>query len=342
MSGNLNFENAGKATALIANGGEIKVSDGGMLALVAPGVSNSGVIRAPLGSISLLSASTFQLGANTGTILVKGGTVAGVVVTGTLDASGPLAGETGGSVQVVGSSTELAATSVIDASGEAGGGVVAIGTSLARAKGGPGTVSSISSNTVLINRGAQISADALAAGNGGRVVVLAITQTNFDGAITTRGGPLGGDGGFVEVSGGVLAFTGTVDATGPSSVGTFLLDPFDFVITTPVANALSAHMFEGRSGKLIIQADHDIEVDAAIDGRGGVPGTQLIFNAGNQVRLNADVFTNNAPVEIDAGAGCILASPETALCAGAFSITVKSQGSTGPQELMSCSLPQTR
>jgi hypothetical protein len=38
-------------------------------------------------------------------------------------------------------------------------------------------------------------------------------------------------------------------------------------------------------------------------GTSGVPGTQLIFNAGNQVRLNADVFTNNAPIEIDAGVG---------------------------------------
>ena len=394
MIGNLVFENAGNVSALIANRGEIKVSGGGILSLMAPGVSNSGVLRAPGGRIDLLSASTFSLdptvanfflptsplrstirsdlvvnagtirargglvwlegdvapnvggsirvggevrtksvGANTGTIVVVGNG-AGAVVTGTLDATGTQAGTTGGSLQVDGgTSTELAATSVVDVSGEAGGGTVAIGVTLARAKGGPGTASALTSNTVLVDQGAQISADALAAGNGGRISALASTATNMAGTITARGGNSSGNGGFVEVSGGTLSLTGFVDVSAPvGSLGTVLLDPFDFIVTPAIANALSAHLIAGRSGQLIIQADHDIEVDATVDGRGGVPGTQLVFVAANQVRLNADVFTNNALVEIDAGAGGVLASPGTALCASAFSITVKAESSTSPQE----------
>jgi filamentous hemagglutinin family protein len=370
MSGNLAFAVAGNANALMENQGEIKVSDGGMLGLIAPGVSNSGRLVAPSGSIALISTSTFNLGGpdlwnvmlplsstvrsdlvvNTGTIRARAGAVllegyvapnvsgsirvggevrtksvgaktgtvavigsgAGVVVVGTIDATGAQAGTTGGSVQVVGStSTELAAPSVVDVSGDVGGGVAAIGVTLARAKGGPGTASTLTSNTVLIDQGAQISADALVAGNGGRVAALSLAQTNFAGTITARGlgASPGGFGGFVEVSGGTgLSFTGQVDVTGPSGQGTLLLDPFDFIITKPIADALSAQLVAGRSGKLILQADHDIEVDAAIDGRGGVPGTQLIFDAGNQIRLNADVFTNNAPIEVNVGAGGVLAS----------------------------------
>ena len=392
LSRQLVFGNAGNTSGLIANRGEIKVSDGGLLGLIAPGVSNSGVLRAPSGSIALLSASTFYLdpnagldlwrptspltstirsdlvvntgtirarggfvllegwvapnvggsvrvggivrtesvGANTGTIVVLG-PGAGAVVTGKLDATGTQAGSTGGSVQVDGgTSTELAATSVVDVSGEAGGGTAAIGTTLARAMGGPGTPSTFTSNSALVDQGAQISADALAAGNGGRIVILASAATNMAGTITARGGNASGNGGFVEISGGTLGMTGTVDVSAPfGSLGTILLDPFDLVITKPVADALSAHLLAGTSGKLIIQADHDIEVDATIDARGGLGATQLIFNAGHQVRLNANIFTNDAPIEVDVGAGGVLASPGTALCAGTFSVSVKSESGLG-------------
>jgi hypothetical protein len=58
---------------------------------------------------------------------------------------------------------------------------------------------------VLVDQGAQISANALAAGNGGHVAVLANTATNMAGAITARGGNSSGNGGFVEVSGGTLS-----------------------------------------------------------------------------------------------------------------------------------------
>jgi hypothetical protein len=96
-----------------------------------------------------------------------------------------------------------------------------------------------------------------------------------------------------------------------------------------MADALSAQLSSGKTGKLTIQADHDIVVDAAIDGRGGVPGTQLLLNAGNQVRLNANVFTNNAPIGVDVGSGGILPVPGIVFCAGNSSITVRSAGIPG-------------
>jgi len=51
----------GAGTASIVNAGTITVADGGMVALVAPGVKNSGVITARIGTIELASATHFTL-----------------------------------------------------------------------------------------------------------------------------------------------------------------------------------------------------------------------------------------------------------------------------------------
>jgi filamentous hemagglutinin family protein len=296
-------------------------------------VVHTGVIRARGGSVQLTARAVdglvgpIQIGgvvrtktanAHVGQIVVNAVGV-GVVVEGTLDASGEKAGDLGGNVEVATSnSTELGATSLVDVSGEAGAGAVAIGTDLARALGGPSVTPQILSNTTSIDQGAQITADALAAGNGGRVVVLASSATTMAGSISARGGNSSGNGGFVEISGAMLSVAGQVDLSAPFGItGTILLDPYDFTIERSMADALSAQLSSGKIGKLTVQADHDIVVDAAIDGRGGRPGTQLMLNAGNQVRLNANVFTNNAPIEIVVGRGNIVTAPRTALCAGA-------------------------
>jgi hypothetical protein len=253
-------------------------------------------------------------------------------VEGTLDASGEKVGDLGGNIQVASSSsTELAATSLVDVSGEAGAGAVAvaIGTNLARALGGWVTPQ-ILSNTTTVDQGAEVMADALAAGNGGRVVILASSATTMAGSISARGGNPSGNGGLVEISGAMLGLSGPVDTGAPFGLpGSILLDPYDFRISRLMADALSAQLSSGTTGKLTIQADHDIVVDAAIDGRGGTPGTQLVLDAGNQVRLNANVFTNNAPIEVGVGHGGILPAPGTVLCAGTSSITVRSVGIAG-------------
>jgi filamentous hemagglutinin family protein len=52
---------SGAGTATIVNAGTITVAEGGMVALVAPGVRNSGTITARLGTIELASATHFTL-----------------------------------------------------------------------------------------------------------------------------------------------------------------------------------------------------------------------------------------------------------------------------------------
>ncbi len=61
MQGRLVFDQAGNANASVNNAGTITARDGGLVALVAPSVANSGVIRAKLGHIALSSGDKWTL-----------------------------------------------------------------------------------------------------------------------------------------------------------------------------------------------------------------------------------------------------------------------------------------
>ena len=193
MSENYNFDIPSSFSNTIVNQGTITAAEGGLVAFVAPGVQNLGVINARLGKVSLASGKTFTLDfygdqlinlgidskvvdqvtgmngeiisslvTNSGSIFSDGGVVRldvnaaqdivdhainmdGVIqarsvmekngkiilmggdegdvhVSGTLDASGYNAGETGGEVNVLGHLVGLYGTGLIDISGDSGGG----------------------------------------------------------------------------------------------------------------------------------------------------------------------------------------------------------------------------
>ena len=132
-----------------------------------------------------------------------------IQVNGTLVASQP-SGK-GGKIHVLGKEVDIQMTAVIDASGALGEGEVLIGGSF------QGKDRSIPhSQQTIVQKGAQISVDALLSGNGGRAIVWSDKTTQFVGHINARGGPEGGNGGFVEVSGkDQLGFDGTVTTEAP-------------------------------------------------------------------------------------------------------------------------------
>ena len=176
--------------AAIANSGTI-TADGGKVALLASSLSDtlptvinqSGVIRAN------------SIAEQGGTIVLSGGAQGVVSVSGTLEAKGANAGETGGTVKVLGDKVALRSTAQISASGDAGGGTVLVGGNWQ----GKGTEQNATSSVMAT--GAQISADAVTRGDGGTVVVWADGSTAVGGAISATGGAQGGNGGRVETSG---------------------------------------------------------------------------------------------------------------------------------------------
>ena len=124
------------ATALVTNTGLIR-ADGGTVQLTARAAD--GVVQTLVDAGGTIRANT--VGDRTGTIVLNG--VGGdITVAGQLDATGTAPGTAGGRIGINGSgSVAIAAGARIDASGQAGGGIVAVGTTLARAAGGPGTAS---------------------------------------------------------------------------------------------------------------------------------------------------------------------------------------------------------
>ncbi|MBX6324202.1 MAG: filamentous hemagglutinin N-terminal domain-containing protein, partial [Rhodospirillaceae bacterium] len=61
LSGRMIFDQPGEPGAVVSNAGEITVKEGGLAALVAPGVENSGVIRARLGTVALAAGNAATL-----------------------------------------------------------------------------------------------------------------------------------------------------------------------------------------------------------------------------------------------------------------------------------------
>ena len=204
-----------------ADGGAVVLSARAKDALLATVVNNEGIVEAR--SVSVRN----------GVIRLEGGASGVVAVRGRLDATGANAGETGGSVTITGDKVALANGALVDASGHAGGGTVLVGGDY---QGRNPEVRNASRSYV--GPDAIVRADATHNGEGGRVIVWADEAAQFYGTISARGGPGGGNGGFVETSGKVtLQSTGSVDASAANGrAGQWLLDPNNITIQTAGAN----------------------------------------------------------------------------------------------------------
>jgi filamentous hemagglutinin family protein len=117
-------------------------------------------------------------------------------------------------------------------SGAAGGEVLIGGDYL-------GSGSQATAKKIFMAKGANIFADALEYGDGGRVILWADQKNLFAGEISARGGKFGGSGGFIETSAKlVLQAIGSVFAGAPKGDGgLWLLDPNNITIQDFGSNA---------------------------------------------------------------------------------------------------------
>ncbi|WP_448380011.1 CHAT domain-containing protein [Gloeomargarita sp.] len=254
-----------------------------------------------------------------GTVSVAGSDVQIPTGTGTAIVSGALdvsrTSQTGGHVGVFGTQIALV-KSEVNASGFAGGGEILVGGEFQ----GKGTQPN--AQYTFVSRDSQLTADAIYAGNGGRVIVWADKATDFRGSITAKGGQNAGDGGLVEISGKEsLRFTGNVDTSAPKGkAGTLLLDPknitvinassapddrllpsipFDTLPESSLTISNSALLSQLSSNSVTLQATNDIEFNADLTGSGNF--TTLSAKAGNNITAMGTIALNNININFEAG-----------------------------------------
>ncbi|MDB5816435.1 MAG: filamentous hemagglutinin [Rhizobacter sp.] len=202
--------------ASLANSGSL-TADGGMVALQAAAADAAARTVMQIGGV--VRARSIEQ--RDGAIVLSGGASGVVSVSASMDASGAGASDKGGSITVLGDKVALVGSAKLDASGDAGGGSIAVGGNYQ----GKGPLQ----NATLTGVGRDVVLDASAGhtGDGGQVVVWSDDTTRFLGSIASTGGSASGNGGRVEVSGkGTLAFDGNVDTKAPKGTqGSLLLDP---------------------------------------------------------------------------------------------------------------------
>ena len=181
-------------------------------------------------------------------------------------------GKTGGTIEITAEAVELTSTSVVDASGDEGGGTILVGGDYL---GGNAELAArnplsprleeypvYSASTLVAETGATVHADALSFGDGGKVIFWSDNYTLTDATITARGGLSFGDGGFVETSGGVLDVRTAADTSAPNGDGgTWLLDPRDITIVDGATDVADVFI----SDDFIVPADDaDTEVSSIL------------------------------------------------------------------------------
>ena len=178
--------------------------------------------------------------------------------------------------------------------------------------------------------GAQIRADALTAGDGGRVIVWSNEYTEFNGAISARGGAAAGNGGFVETSSHhLLDARGMVNTLAPMGrSGLWLLDPTDMTITmTADANVTAASPFQPTaSGSVLTWAT----IDTALAGGNVSVQTTTGFDAGQQGNITiADAFgySRANSLTLTAANNIVVNGSVTNYGAGALTLTAGGTGS---------------
>ncbi|MFH1217589.1 MAG: filamentous hemagglutinin N-terminal domain-containing protein, partial [Pseudomonadota bacterium] len=359
---------AAGAESLVTNSGLIS-ADGGTVLLTASAAGRA--VGKVVNMDGIIEARAVEVGQG-GEIILHGGDSGIVSVSGTLDVSGKDAGQQGGTVKVLGDKVGLFAGTVIDASGDAGGGEVLVGGDF------QGANPDIKNATATyVDAAASITADGLTAGDGGKVIVWADGITRFNGKISARGGSVAGGGGFVEVSGKEgLSFTGHVSLAAPNGkAGNLLLDPDDIIVAaagtddlvgvpddgnnndytfaedagaggkTIAPGTLTAIMDDGTSVTLQAHNDITVAITGAVDASGSTtPGGGLTLQAGDDVILNAGISTNNGAVVISSGdaaatptgkdgMGEIIMAGGVAIAAGSADITMSAEGNVSIDSL---------
>ncbi len=294
----------------------VKVSSDTSTVQPSTGVSNTGSIDAGKGQLhmgagDLYAAGIYSSGSLKGQSITLDSGKNTNITTGKIDASN--SSGVGGTVELLGDRVGVDG-GVVDASGAGGGGVIHVGGDLH----GGGTTPTASLTYVAPD--AELKADAGVSGNGGQVVVWANEATRFYGTISAAGGALGGNGGYVEVSGkNDLVFAGAVNTLAPrGTAGTLLLDPSQIDVNSAGTagfssltqvdqfadpdsgnNRIDPSTINAAGTNVVLQATGTITFTSAISMTN--TGVGITAQAGGNIFVNANITTKGGAITLSAG-----------------------------------------
>lgn len=226
----------------------------------------------------------------------------------------------GGEIQVLGQQVGLLGDARVDVSGQRGGGTVLVGGDF------QGKNAAIpNAQQAYVSQAAQIKADAVNRGNGGKIVVWSDQTTRVFGSLSARGGATSGNGGSIETSGHFLDVNGArVDARAlKGSNGTWLLDPTDIVVTSffdsPSASlsdvsafdnqpgavsSIDANLLSNATADITLQATHDITFYTGVNNTNA--NVSLVAQAGNDIHVQSLInFAGNITLAANSGGASI-------------------------------------
>lgn len=321
----------GAQGAGVVNSGRLGAHEGGYVFIASDTTTNgaTGNLSAPGGTVGLASGSQVSLDLQGDRLLsfsVDQGTASQLVG---VDNLGVISAD-GGRVWISATSARNVAGAVINNSGviraagveerngeillTASGGDVHLNGSL-DVSGVQGGAVNINGNNINLGTSATVSADAVGAGNGGRIVLMAENQTWSSGRLSAKGGALGGNGGFVETSAKNVLEVGRTRVDTSAALGSFgqwLLDPTNITIQH---GAVTGAAFPGGAlsnggGASSTISDTDINTNLATTNvtistasGGGGAGTIVLNGSADSGGAVSIVGSNGRDLSLIANAG---------------------------------------
>ncbi len=309
MRGNYQFATLGKPSAMVVNAGNITIRGAGLAALVAPGVENSGVIRADLGQIQLSSTAAFTvdlygdgqfnflLDKQAAQQLARAdGTAPSANVTNT----GRLIAD-GGQILLTADAAKSVLDNAIDMTGYAQARSVSMQDGTIVLDGGTGGRADVSGT--LDASGQKASED------GGTIKVLSGMESGNVAVSGTLDASAhgGGNGGFIETSAAhvTVADKAKVTTAAPyGKTGTWLIDPHDYTIAATggdITGAALTHQLASNnvtilSGSGASVVNGDINVNDAVNWSANT----LTLTAAHSININAVMTaTDNASLALN-------------------------------------------
>ena len=192
-------------------------------------------------------------------------------------------GTKGGKVELLGNRVAVMDNASIDASGTNGGGTVLIGGDY---QGKNPNVQN--SSITYFGPDATLKADATDNGNGGKVIIWANDTTRAYGHISAKGGPNGGNGGFVETSGHRYLDVTGIKGVDAGKGGQWLLDLSSIAINhylTGTITPLGGGIFNpgGATGAIT-----DADINATLAG-----GTSVTITTAAGTGGTGDITVNS-------------------------------------------------